>query len=162
MIVKLRHTDITYYNTIEQSYIRHIQYAEYKTVMNWIDHTLPCAPRILILVQLLLSSDRDEDVKNRRWRQRQTLGSRVDAPQKPNCRSLVQGLERHRLRRHLPSRFSVRAESRDGNTLTRQLDCETESVSRVYRVTGVLLYLTSRRGKLKEKGRRVTPRVGQL
>jgi hypothetical protein len=32
----------------------------------------------------------------------------------------------------------------------------------VYRVTGVLLYLTSRRGKLKEKGRRVTPRVGQL
>ena len=43
-----------------------------------------------------------------------------------------------------------------------RLDCETESVSRVYRVTGVLLYLTSRRGKLKEKGRRVTPRVGQL
>jgi hypothetical protein len=34
--------------------------------------------------------------------------------------------------------------------------------SRVYRVTGVLLYLTSRRGKLKEKIRRVTPRVGQL
>jgi hypothetical protein len=34
--------------------------------------------------------------------------------------------------------------------------------SHVYRVTGVLLYLTSRRGKLKEKGRRVTPRVGQL
>jgi len=90
------------------------------------------------------------------------LGSREDAPQKPNCRSPVQGLERHRLRRHLPSRFSVRAESRDGNTLTRRLDCETESVSRVYRVTGVLLYLTSRRGKLKEKGRRVTPRVGQL
>jgi hypothetical protein len=61
-----------------------------------------------------------------------------------------------------PSRFSVRAESRDGNTLTRRLDCETESVSLLYRVTGVLLYLTSRRGKLKEKGRRVTPRVGQL
>ena len=93
---------------------------------------------------------------------KKTLGSRVDAPQKPNCRSLVQGLERQGLRRHLPSRFSVRAESRDGNTLTRRLDCETESVSRVYRVTGVLLYLTSRRGKLKEKGRRVTPRVGQL
>jgi hypothetical protein len=35
-------------------------------------------------------------------------------------------------------------------------------VFRVFRVTGVLLYLTSRRGKLKEKGRRVTPRVGQL
>jgi hypothetical protein len=34
-------------------------------------------------------------------------------------------------------------------------------VFRVYRVTGVLLYLTARRGKLKEKGRRVTPRVGQ-
>jgi hypothetical protein len=56
------------------------------------------------------------------------LGSRVDAPQKPNCRSPVQGLERHRLRRHLPSRFSVRAESRDGNTLTRRLECESESV----------------------------------
>jgi hypothetical protein len=51
------------------------------------------------------------------------LGSRVDAPQKPNCRSLVQGLERQGLRRHLPSRFSVRAESQDGNTLTRLLDC---------------------------------------
>jgi hypothetical protein len=46
------------------------------------------------------------------------LGSRVDAPQKPNCRSPVKGLERQGLRRHLPSRFSVRAESRDGNTLT--------------------------------------------
>jgi hypothetical protein len=45
--------------------------------------------------------------------------------------------------------------------------------SRVSRVTGVLLYLTSRRGKLKEKGlaesrqesvssRRVMPWVGQL
>jgi hypothetical protein len=45
--------------------------------------------------------------------------------------------------------------------------------SRVFRVTGVLLYLTSRRGNLKEKGlaeslqesvssRRVMPGVGQL
>jgi hypothetical protein len=55
------------------------------------------------------------------------LGSRVDAPQKPNCRSLVQGLERQGLQRHLPSRFSVRVESRDGNTLTRRLDCDSES-----------------------------------
>jgi hypothetical protein len=47
-----------------------------------------------------------------------TLGSRVDAPQKPNCRSSEQGLERQGLRRHLPSRLSVRAELRDGNTLT--------------------------------------------
>jgi hypothetical protein len=46
------------------------------------------------------------------------LGSRVDAPQKPNCRSPVQGLERQGLRRHLPSRCYVRTESRDGNTLT--------------------------------------------
>jgi hypothetical protein len=84
---------------------------------------------IQILVQLPLSCHQEEDV----------LGSRVDAPQKPNCRSLVQGLERQGLRRHLPSRFSVRAESRDGNTLTRRLN--SESVSRVYRVTGVLLYL---------------------
>jgi hypothetical protein len=44
------------------------------------------------------------------------LGSRVDAPQKPNCRSPVQGLERQGLRRHLPSRSSVRTELRDGNT----------------------------------------------
>jgi hypothetical protein len=50
---------------------------------------------------------------------KKTLGSRVDAPQKPNCRSLVQGLERQGLRRHLPFRFSVRAESRDGNTSDR-------------------------------------------
>jgi hypothetical protein len=107
---------------------------------------------IQILVQLPLSCHQEEDV----------LGSRVDAPQKPNCRSLVQGLERQGLRMHLPSRFFVRAESRDGNTLTRRLNCDSESVSCVYRVTGVLLYLTSRRGKLKEKGRRVTPRVGQL
>jgi hypothetical protein len=34
MTVKLRQTDITYYNTIEQSYIQHIQYAKYKTVTN--------------------------------------------------------------------------------------------------------------------------------
>jgi hypothetical protein len=58
---------------------------------------------------------RQEPVKKR---QRRTLGSRVDAPQKPNCRSPEQGLERQRLRRHLPSRLSVRAELRDGNTLT--------------------------------------------
>jgi hypothetical protein len=63
---------------------------------------------IQILVQLHLSCHQEEDV----------LGSRVDAPQKPNCRSPVQGLERQGLRRHLPSRFSVRVESRDGNTLT--------------------------------------------
>jgi hypothetical protein len=67
-----------------------------------------------------------------------TLSSRVDAPQKPNCRSLVQGLERQGLRRHLPSRFSVRAESRDGNTFTRLLDCVLKVFSRVYRVTGGL------------------------
>jgi hypothetical protein len=63
---------------------------------------------IQILVQLPLSCRQEEDV----------LGSRVDAPQKPNCRSPVQGLERQGLRRHLPSCCSVRAESRDGNTLT--------------------------------------------
>jgi hypothetical protein len=63
---------------------------------------------IQILVQLPLSCRQEEDV----------LGSRVDAPQKPNCRSPVQGLERQGLRRHLLSRCSVRAESRDGNNLT--------------------------------------------
>jgi hypothetical protein len=39
---------------------------------------------IQIIVQLPLSCRQEEDV----------LGSRVDAPQKPNCRSPVQGLER--------------------------------------------------------------------
>jgi hypothetical protein len=63
---------------------------------------------IQILVQLLLSCCQEEDV----------LGSRVDAPQKPNCRSPVQGLGWQGLRRYLSSRCSVRAESRDGNTLT--------------------------------------------
>jgi hypothetical protein len=47
---------------------------------------------------------------------RRMLGSREDAPQKPNCQFLVQGLDRQELWRHLPSRSSVRAESRDGNT----------------------------------------------
>jgi hypothetical protein len=50
--------------------------------------------------------------------QRRTLDSRVDAPQEPNCRSPEQGLEQQGLRRHLPSRLSVRAELRDGNTHT--------------------------------------------
>jgi hypothetical protein len=59
----------------------------------------------------MFTSDEDNDVC---W----AVGSRVDAPQKPNCRSPVQGLERQGLRRHLPSRCSVRAESRDENTLT--------------------------------------------
>jgi hypothetical protein len=98
---------------------------------------------IQILVQLLLSYRREEDV----------LGSRVDAPQKPNCRSPVQGLERQGLRRHLPSRFSVRAESRDGNTLTCGwvVTLKLWFYSRVLSARG-LLYLTSHRGKLKEKG----------
>ena len=77
---------------------------------------------------------------------KKTLGSRVDAPQKPNCRSLVQGLERQGLRRHLPSRFSVRAESRDGNTLTRRLDCGSESgFSRVPSDRGAPLFNLSQR-----------------
>jgi hypothetical protein len=83
-----------------------------------------------------LSCHQEEDV----------LGSRVDAPQKPNCRSLVQGLERQGLRRHLPSRFSVRAESRDGNTLTRRLDCDFESgFSRVPSDRGAPLFNLSQR-----------------
>jgi hypothetical protein len=83
------------------------------------------------------------------------LGSREDAPQKPNCRSPEQGLERQRLRRHLPSRLSVRVELRDGNTLTCGWTVTLNGsvfCSRVCQVPGVLLYLTSRRRKLKEKG----------
>jgi hypothetical protein len=45
-----------------------------------------------------------------------SLGSYVDAPRKPNCRSLMQGLERQGLQRHLPSRSSVHAELRDGDS----------------------------------------------
>jgi hypothetical protein len=45
-------------------------------------------------------------------------GSHVNAPQKPNCRSPVQGLERQRLRRQLPSRSSLCVELWDGNTHT--------------------------------------------
>jgi hypothetical protein len=98
---------------------------------------------IQILVQLPLSCRQEEDV----------LGSRVDAPQKPNCRSPVQGLERQGLRRHLSSRFFVRAELRDGNTLTSDWTVILKVFcSCVYQVPGVVLYLTSRRGKLKEKG----------
>jgi hypothetical protein len=45
------------------------------------------------------------------------LDTHVDAPQKPNCRSPVQGLERQVLRRHLPSSsYACSAELRDGNT----------------------------------------------
>jgi hypothetical protein len=38
-------------------------------------------------------------------------------------------------------------------TPTLALDCDSEGSALVYQVPGVLLYLTSRRGKLKEKGR---------
>jgi hypothetical protein len=38
-------------------------------------------------------------------------------------------------------------------TPTLVLDCDSEGSALVYQVPGILLYLTSRRGKLKEKGR---------
>jgi hypothetical protein len=98
---------------------------------------------IQILDQLPLSCRQEED----------DLGSRIDAPQKPNCRSPVQGLERQGLRRHLPSRLSMRAESRDGNTLT---CCWAVALkwfcSRVPDAKGSPLLNLSQR-KLKEKGR---------
>ena len=59
------------------------------------------------------ATDNTKRPPGRRWTVAMELGSRVDAPQKPNCRSPVQGLERQRLRRHLPSRSSVRAKLRD-------------------------------------------------
>jgi hypothetical protein len=106
---------------------------------------------IQILVQLPLSCRQEEDV----------LGSCVDAPQKPNCRSPVQGLERQGLRRHLPSRFSVRAESRDGNTLT----CGwvvTLFCSRVLSARGSPLFNLSQREAEGEESARDMPRDGQL
>jgi hypothetical protein len=75
----------------------------------------PCPTSLVIRTRW--RRQEEEDV-HQWWRQRRMLGSRVDAPQKPNCWSPVQGLERQGLRRHLPSRSSVRAELRDGNTLT--------------------------------------------
>jgi hypothetical protein len=102
---------------------------------------------------LIRSDDPDPCPASLACRQEEdVLGSRVDAPQKPNCRSLVQGLERQGLRSHLPSRFSVRAESRDGNTLTCGWVVTLKWSIHVYQVPGVILYLSSRRGKLKEKG----------
>jgi hypothetical protein len=91
------------------------------------------------------------------------LGSRVDAPQKPNCRSPVQGLERQGLRRHLPSRSSVRAELRDGNTHT----CGWTVILKVFcscvPSDRRSPYLTFHGGKLKEKGLACgTPRDRQL
>jgi hypothetical protein len=89
------------------------------------------------------------------------LGSRVDAPQKLNCRSPEQGLERQGLRRHLPSRCSVRAESRDRNTLICGWAVTLKWICSRVPSARVLFYLTSRRGKLKEKGRlprHATPR----
>jgi hypothetical protein len=81
------------------------------------------------------------------------LASRVDAPQKPNCRSHVQGLERHQLRRHLPSRFSVRAELQDGYTHTCGWTVILKGSALVSQMTGVLPYLTFRGRKMKENGR---------
>jgi hypothetical protein len=94
---------------------------------------------------------------------RRRFGQSRRRSQKPNCRSLVQGLERQGLRRHLPSRFSMRAESRDGNTLTWRLDCDSESVfSRVPSDRGAPLFNLSQREAEGERSRRVMPRVGQL
>jgi hypothetical protein len=88
-----------------------------------------------------------------------TFGSRVDAPQKPNCRSPKQGLERQGLRRHLPSRLSVRAELRDGNTLT----CGwTVLFSCVSSARGSPLFNLSQREAEGEESARDTPRDGQL
>jgi hypothetical protein len=80
------------------------------------------------------------------------LGSRVDAPQKPNCRSPVQGLERQGLQRHLSSRsLCVQSHEMEIPSLAAGLWL-WRFCSLMYQVPGVLLYLTSRGGKLKEKG----------
>jgi hypothetical protein len=71
---------------------------------------------IQILVQLPLSCRQEEDV---------VLGSRVDAPQKSNCRSPVQGLER-RVTRWEYSHLRLGCDSENGSVL-------------VYQVPGVLL-----------------------
>jgi hypothetical protein len=69
----------------------------------------PCPTSLVISYEMKTPGTSDEDNDGR-------LGSRVDTPQKPNCRSLVQGIERQGLRRHLPSRSFVRVELRDGIT----------------------------------------------
>jgi hypothetical protein len=97
---------------------------------------------IYIFVQLPLSCRQEEDV----------LGSRVDALQKPNCRSPVQVSNGKGFGGTCPL-ASLCAQSYEMETPTLALDCDSEGSALVSQVPGVLLYLTSRRGKLKEKGR---------
>jgi hypothetical protein len=82
-------------------------------------------------------------------------GSRVDAPQKPNCRSPVQGLERQGLQRHLPSRSSVRAELRDGNTHTYGRIVILKELCTRAQATGVLPLLTFRGREAEGEGSRM-------
>lgn len=115
------------------------------TERRWTGYTLPCAAPMIVRLpwSWWRRSPCREEEEDDRWRNSGTkmttcggsppgsrrrrrtgkkisggggLGSRVDAPQKPNCRSPVQGPKRQGLRRHLPSRLSVRAEIRDGET----------------------------------------------
>jgi hypothetical protein len=79
-----------------------------------------------------------------------SLGSREDAPKKPNCRSLVQGLERQGFRRHLPSRSSVRVELRDGNSSVAAGNVILFSL--VYRRDMALSFLYGSKRKEESKG----------
>jgi hypothetical protein len=93
---------------------------------------LPCAPRIQSLVQLLLSFYRRWRCLSARKKKKMSpvrntttndssgsgMGSHVDAPQKPNYRSPVQGLEWQGIWMHLPSCSSVCADLWDRNTHT--------------------------------------------
>jgi hypothetical protein len=80
-------------------------------------------------------------------------GSHVDAPQKPNYRSPVQGIERQGLRRHLPSRFYVRGELRDEKYLLAARLCFCIVLLFLPKETGVLTLLTSHRWKGRWRGR---------
>jgi len=111
----MKQTDGNIWNNTDEL----LKHVESKTERRWNDHTLPsaipkfqhstCRRRRKCFLEEGDAGDREEDDVRRR----RLLGSRVDAPQKPNCRSPEQGPERQRLRRHLPSRFSVRVELRD-------------------------------------------------
>ena len=111
----MKQTDGNIWNNTDEL----LKHVESKIERRWNDHTLPfaipkfqhstCCRRRKCFLEEGDAGDREEDDVRRR----RLLGSRVDAPQKPNCRSPEQGPERQGLRRHLPSRSFVRAELRD-------------------------------------------------
>ena len=81
-----------------------------------------------------------------------SLDSRVDAPQKPNCRSLMQGLELQGLRRHLASHSSIRTELQDGDSFFAAKLCPELFSLVVPKRSKTPIYPCGWRGKEEGKG----------